>query len=152
MSAEMSSSNGELIERLGRGDIDAAKELTGRFYDRIARIAGRIYRDSYPSLNGRHELESILGEAWIRLMKAIEKRRPRTVEVVYGLAIRHVRYAFLDVIKKQRRDDARRPKPAAEADRSGVPAFDPASSTLDPLRRGGSGPKLPKQAGDIAGG
>ena len=43
-------------------------------------------------------------------MKAIEKTHPRTVDDVYRLAVRHVRFAFVDVIKKQRREDAPRAK------------------------------------------
>ncbi len=126
--------NGEITGRLARGDVDAAKELTGRFYERLSRIASTIYHRSYPSLQGRHDLESVLGEAWVRLLKAIEKTHPRTVDDVYRLAVRHVRFAFVDVIKKQRREDARRANAPQFSDRSGVENFDPASSTLDPAR------------------
>jgi RNA polymerase sigma factor (sigma-70 family) len=124
----------EILRRLARGDANAAKELTGRFYGRLSRIASSIYHRSYPSLRGRHDLESILSAAWVKLMKAIDKTSPRTVDDVYRLAIRHVKFAFIDVIKKQRREDARRAEPRRLSDRSGTASFNPASSTLDPAR------------------
>jgi RNA polymerase sigma factor (sigma-70 family) len=85
-------------------------------------------------MRGRHDLDSILSEAWVRLMKAIDKTCPRTVDAVYNLAIRHVRFAFIDVIKKQRREDARRVRSRQPSDQSGVASFDPGSTTLDPAR------------------
>ncbi len=93
-----------------------------------------IYRKDYPSLQGRHDLDSILSEAWVRLMKAIDKTRPRTVDAVYTLALRHVRFVFIDVIKKQRREDARRLRTREQSERSGVAEFEPATSTFDPAR------------------
>jgi DNA-directed RNA polymerase specialized sigma24 family protein len=124
----------EIVGRLARGDVNAAKELTGRFYERLSRIASTIYRRSYPSLRGRHDLESILSAAWVKLMRAIDKTRPRTVDDVYRLAIRHVKFAFINVINKQRREDARRVKSPQFSNQSGVASFDPGSSTLDPAR------------------
>lgn len=132
MPGETTPVTGEITDRLARGDVSAAKELTGRFYERLSRIAGAIYSKSYPNLRGRHDLDSILGEAWVRLMKAIERTRPRSADDVFRLAIRHVRFAFIDVIKKQRREDARRARAPQLSNQSGVAGFDPASSTLDP--------------------
>jgi RNA polymerase sigma factor (sigma-70 family) len=134
MPAEALPITGEIIDRLSRGDVVAAKELTGRFYERISRIASAIYLKSYGNLRGRHDLESILGEAWVRLMRAIERTHPRSADDVYKLAVRHVRFTFIDVIKKQRREDARRVKASKLSNKSGVASFDPGSSTLDPAR------------------
>ena len=99
MAGETPPTDGQITGRLALGDVDAAKELTGRLYERISRIASVIYQQSFPGLKGRHDLESVLGEAWVRLLKAVERTHPRTVDDVFKLAVRHVRFAFVDVIE-----------------------------------------------------
>jgi RNA polymerase sigma factor (sigma-70 family) len=124
----------DLLDRLARGDVDAAKQLTGRFYKRLTRIAAVIYRRSFPSLDGRHDLDSILSQAWIRLVTALEKKCPRTADGVFRLAVNKVRYVMLDAIRKQRRDDARQWVPYDKAEQSGAPPRELADSSLDPAR------------------
>ena len=56
--------NGEITVRLARGDVDAAKELTGRFYERISRIASTIY--PHRSCTQICTAGTTLGVSWVR--------------------------------------------------------------------------------------
>jgi RNA polymerase sigma factor (sigma-70 family) len=134
MPGEPTDAPDDLTDRLARGDVEAAKQLTGRFYSRLTRIAGAIYHRSFPSLEGRHDLDSILNQAWIRMAKALEKRCPRTAEDVFNLAVRKIRHVMLDEIRKQRRDDARRLRAIESAGHSDSPPRELADSSLDPAR------------------
>ena len=44
----------------------------------MLRIAARIYHDDFPGLHGRHDLESVVSEVWMRLVIALEATVPRT--------------------------------------------------------------------------
>ena len=39
---------------------------------RLLRIAGRIFQEDFPGLHGRHDLESVVSEVWMRLVVALE--------------------------------------------------------------------------------
>jgi RNA polymerase sigma factor (sigma-70 family) len=124
-----------LIDRLRRGDDAARRELLRRAYDRLLRIAAKLFRQDYPALHGRHELESVVSEVWMRLAGALEKTQPETVEGFFGLVFLKVRQVLLDMASRQRRDDARRCAQPAEADDSdAVAAGDWLDTTHDPER------------------
>jgi hypothetical protein len=96
-----------LIDRLRRGDESARRELLLRAHDRLQRIAASIFREDFPALHGRHDLESVVSEVWMRLSGALEKTRPETVEGFFGLVFLKVRQVLLDMAQGQRRVDAR---------------------------------------------
>ena len=70
----------DLIDRLRRGDASARRELLERAHDRLLRIAGRIFQEDFPGLHGRHDLESVVSEVWMRLVVALESTVPQTVQ------------------------------------------------------------------------
>ena len=124
-----------LIDRLRRGDATARRELLERAHDRMLRIAARIFQDDFPGLHGRHDLESVVSEVWMRLVVALEATVPETVEGFFGLVFVKVRQVLLDMAQGQRRVDARRrhaPLDAAESE--ALAAFDQADTTHDPCR------------------
>jgi RNA polymerase sigma factor (sigma-70 family) len=124
-----------LIDRLRGGDLEARRELLQRAHNRLLRIASAVFHDDFPALRGRHDLESVVSEVWIRLVGALEATQPQTVEGFFGLVFHKVRQVLLDMASRQRKDDLRRRTGAPDADDSGgLPAFDKADTTHDPLR------------------
>jgi RNA polymerase sigma-70 factor (ECF subfamily) len=124
-----------LIDRLRQGDDAARRELLRRAHDRLLKIAATVFREDFPALQGRHDLESVVSEVWMRLVGALEKTRPETVEGFFGLVFVKVRQVLLDMARRQRRIDARwgqGPTDAGGAD--ALAELDRADTTHDPGR------------------
>jgi RNA polymerase sigma-70 factor (ECF subfamily) len=124
-----------LIDRLRRGDDSARRELLRRAHDRLLRIAATVFRQDFPALQGRHDLESVVSELWMRLVGALETTRPETVEGFFGLVFVKARQVLLDMAQRQRRLDVRRggrPTNGVQSDAS--EGFDFPDSTHDPER------------------
>jgi ECF sigma factor len=62
----------DLIDRLRGGDREARRELLQRAYNRLLRIAATVFHEDFPTLRGRHDLESVVSEVWMRLAGALE--------------------------------------------------------------------------------
>lgn len=124
-----------LIDRLRQGDDAARRELLRRAHDRLLKIAATVFREDFPALHGRHDLESVVSEVWMRLVGALEKTRPDTVEGFFGLVFLKVRQVLLDMARRQRQGDARRGQRPVDADEPDGPAeLDLADTTHDPGR------------------
>jgi RNA polymerase sigma factor (sigma-70 family) len=124
-----------LIERLRDGDLEARRELLQRAYHRLLRIAGTLFHEDFQALRGRHDLESVVSEVWLRLIGALEATQPQTVERFFGLVFHKVRQVLLDMASRQRRDDLHRRDGQADGDDSaGQAPFDWADTTHDPER------------------
>jgi RNA polymerase sigma-70 factor (ECF subfamily) len=124
-----------LIDRLRRGDDAARRELLRRAHDRLLRIAATVFREDFPALEGRHDLESVVSEVWMRLAAALEKTRPETVEGFFGLVFLKVRQVLLDMARRQRQADARRgQRPGDGSGSDGLAEFDQPDTTHDPGR------------------
>jgi RNA polymerase sigma factor (sigma-70 family) len=125
----------DLIDRLRRGEESARRELLQRAHDRLLRIAARIFQDDFPALQGRHDLESVVSEVWMRLVSALETTQPETVEGFFGLVFLKVRPVLLDMANRQRRIDTRRPDRSLDTVEPGaLAALEPADTTYDPVR------------------
>ncbi len=125
----------DLIERLGNGDDDARRLLLERAHQRLVRIAATIFRADFPALHHRHELESVVSEAWLRLDSSLEAVQPRTVDEFFGLVIVKIRQVLLDMARRQQRADRAGRFPAAERDGcDGVVSFEPGDTTHEPGR------------------
>jgi RNA polymerase sigma factor (sigma-70 family) len=125
-----------LIDRLRRGEPSARFELLQRAHNHLLRIAGSIFERDFPNLRGRHDLESVVSEVWIRLAAALEVTQPQTIDGFLGLVFQKVRHVLLDIARRQRREDAHRYRPIAESGDShnGAPAFDRADTSNEPGR------------------
>ena len=108
-----------LIDRLRRGDDSARRELLQRAHDRLLRIAATLFNEDFPGLHGRHDLESVVSEVWIRLAGALETTQPQTVEGFFGLVFTKVRQVLLDMAKRQRRHEVHRHLGPRERDEGG---------------------------------
>ncbi|HEY8503067.1 MAG TPA: sigma-70 family RNA polymerase sigma factor [Gemmataceae bacterium] len=119
-----------VFRRLRAGDPDARRELLGRAYDRLRRLAGVMLRGSFPALQTRHEPESVVNEACVRLLKAFDADCiPSGTEDFFRFAAFKVRQVLLDLAERQRRLPVQFPAPEAGS----APAPDPAQETYDPV-------------------
>lgn len=92
----------QLIDRIQAGDRSARRELLNRACARLRRLAARILNESFPSLRNAHELDSVVHEAWLRLIQTVEKTDPPTVADFFRLAAFKVRQVLLDMSERER--------------------------------------------------
>jgi RNA polymerase sigma factor (sigma-70 family) len=135
MSAGTTTDIQSLLDRLRRGDISARRELLDRAHHRLVRIASALFLRDFHGLQGRHDLESVVDQAWIDLMSALESTQPETVEAFFGLVFTKVRQALLRIARRERRHDARRLDGLLDVDEpEALGAFDRGDSTSEPGR------------------
>jgi RNA polymerase sigma factor (sigma-70 family) len=96
-----------LLDRLRVGDKTARREFLEQVCARLRRLAARILFDSFPGLQARHDVDSVVHETWLRLMQAMDKSDPPTVADFFRLAAHKIRQVLLDMAAKQRRIDQR---------------------------------------------
>ena len=101
MSGDTTADVGDLIERLRRGDDSARGTLLERVYHRLRRIAAATMQKKFPRLRARHEVDSVVDEAWVQLMKALETTRPVNAQDFYRLVFRKVRHVLLDMARRR---------------------------------------------------
>jgi RNA polymerase sigma factor (sigma-70 family) len=124
----------KLIERLGDGDVAARKDLLERIHHRLTRIAASSMQ-RFPRLRALHDVDSVVDDAWVQLMKALETTRPETPEAFYRLVFRKVRHVLLDMSRRQGREDARRRDGPPGPGSTNSPApFEIADTTMEPSR------------------
>jgi RNA polymerase sigma factor (sigma-70 family) len=123
-----------LLDRLRHGDDTARRVILERAYHRLLRIAASIFHQDFRGLHGRHDLESVVSELWVRLARALEQTHPQTVEGFFGLVFVNVRHILLDLARRQRRDDGRRTGPLGPDDLEVLAPIDRADTTHDPVR------------------
>ncbi|HZL88884.1 MAG TPA: sigma-70 family RNA polymerase sigma factor [Pirellulaceae bacterium] len=93
----------QLIERIGQGSVEARRSLLERAYQRMQALAAIILQRSFPDMAGRHEVDSILSETWLRLVQALDKVQPPTVADFFRLAAHKMRQVLLDLVHAERR-------------------------------------------------
>ena len=109
MNGDTTADVGDLIKRLQGDDESARRALLERVHQRMKRIAASTLRKQFPRLRDRHDVGSVVDEAWMRLFKALEQCRPASAQEFYGLIFHKVRQVLLDVAARQGRDDDRDP-------------------------------------------
>lgn len=135
MGGETTADVQKLIELLRQGDDSARRAFLERVCDRLHRIAASTVRNEFRRLRSRHEIDSVVDEAWIRLMKALESTHPESAEEFYSLMFHKVRQVLLDMAERQSRDDARwHAVPLDEGGTDDSPADDLEDTTHDPAR------------------
>jgi RNA polymerase sigma factor (sigma-70 family) len=119
-----------LIDRIRQGDHQARRQLLERAHQRLRRLAARILSGSFPALRGSHDLDSVVDEAWLRLVQALDRTEPPTAADFFRLAAFKVRQVLLDMASRERR---RRGREAVAAGDDSLPD-EPADQTHDPAR------------------
>ncbi len=89
----------------------------------------------FARLGDRHELNSVVDEAWMRLMDALETTPLASPEEFFSLMFRKVRHVLLDLARRQTREDARFVHgPNGAGFSTSMPRFEPDDTTNDPAR------------------
>lgn len=96
-----------LLDRLRQGDKQARREFLEQVCVRLQKLAGKILSGSFPNLQARHDVDSVVHETWLRLMQALDKADPPTVADFFRLAAHKIRQVLLDMADRQRRIDQR---------------------------------------------
>jgi len=96
-----------LLDRLRQGDKAARREFLEQVCGRLRRLAATILFGSFPNLQSRHDVDSVVHETWLRLMQALDKADPPTVADFFRLAAHKIRQVLLDMADRQRRIDQR---------------------------------------------
>src|SRR4051812_36370583 len=92
-----------LIDRMQQGDPKAKELLLERAYDRLRRLASRILSGSFPSVQARHDVHSVVHETWLRLRQTLEKTKPPTVADFFRVAAHKIRQVLLDLVERERK-------------------------------------------------
>lgn len=116
-----------LIDRLSTGDEAARRELLDRACNRLRRLTAKMLGSSFPAVQARHDLDSVVHETWLRLWQALATAEPPTVADFFRLAAHKVRHVLLDLAERQRRMDGRERSHGPEA----------VQETYDPARLAG---------------
>jgi RNA polymerase sigma factor (sigma-70 family) len=122
-----------LLDRLGQGDKHARREFLEQVCGRLRRLAAKILFGSFPNLQTRHDVDSVVHETWLRLMQAIDKADPPTVTDFFRLAAHKIRQVLLDMAERQRRID-RRETSLSPGDGPFRGTSDPGNQTYDGAR------------------
>lgn len=96
-----------LLDRLRQGDKQARREFLEQVCARLRRLAAKILFGSFPNLQGRHDVDSVVHETWLRLMQAMDKADPPSVADFFRLAAHKIRQVLLDMADRQRRQEQR---------------------------------------------
>ncbi|HYT88519.1 MAG TPA: sigma-70 family RNA polymerase sigma factor [Gemmataceae bacterium] len=121
-----------VIDRLGQGDDQARRELLERAHGRLRKLAAWILAASFPALGAQHDVDSVVNETWLRLMRALEKTEVPTVADFFRLAAHKIRQVLLDMAERERRRGRRAVGVAGVASTDLPP--EPADQTYDPSR------------------
>lgn len=123
----------DLIDRLRNGDESARRLLLERAYDRLCRLAARILSGSFPVVQARHDVHTVVHETWLRLLQTLEKTHPPTVADFFHLAAHKIRQVLLDLVDRQRNLASREAAGfLANGSTGSIP--EPSQQTYDPSR------------------
>lgn len=119
-----------LLDRLRTGDKQARREFLEQVCERLRRLAGKILSGSFPALQAKHEVDSVVHETWLRLIQALDKANPPTVADFFRLAAHKIRQVLLDMTDRQRKLDQRETF-FAPADSQAASRGEPGNQTYD---------------------
>ncbi len=115
MSADPSANLLPLIERAGRGDEAAFNDLLTHAYDRLLRLARHIFRHDFARLARRHQTESVLHEALLRLKPPRdEETRWKTPAEFFRFSAVVIRRTLVDLARRHALRDPEAPPPVAD--------------------------------------
>ena len=97
------------LKLLDEGDVAARTMLLEFAGNRLKILADRMFI-GMPQLRGHEQADDLFQEARLRLWQALERVHPTTVAGFMGLAAVHTRYALIDLIRKYRGHNFKRPE------------------------------------------
>lgn len=122
-----------LLDRLRAGDQAARREFLEQACNRLRRLAGKILAGSFPNLQRRHDVDSVVHETWLRLMQAMQKADPPTVADFFRLAAHKIRQVLLDMATQRQREHHQN-ETLLPANDSLASRHEPADQSLDGAR------------------
>jgi len=123
-----------LLGRLREGDKAARRQFLELACGRLRRLAARILYGSFPNLQSRHDVDSVVHETWLRLIQALDATDPPTVEDFFRLAAHKIRQVLLDMADRKRRIDRRETLLGTGSMRLGAAVQQPEDNTYDASR------------------
>ena len=135
MSTGASSDIPGMLDRLRRGDPTARQALMCRAHHRLVKIAASALEREFPGVRGRHDLESVVSETWLGMMRALETIHPETEAGFFGLVYLKARHALFQIARRQRRYDAHRVNGSIDSHGRGSLATDDFPDTTNDPRR-----------------
>lgn len=124
----------DLLDRLRQGDRQARRQFLELACARLRRLAAKILYGSFPNLKARHDVDSVVHETWLRLIQALDKADPPTVEDFFRLAAHKIRQVLLDMADRRRRIDQRETLLGTVSLRLGGADGQPEDNTYDAAR------------------
>jgi RNA polymerase sigma factor (sigma-70 family) len=128
MTADSSVELQQLIDQFPHGGTEVRRELLERATDRLRRLTAKILGQSFPALNLVHDVDSVVNETWMRLLPALEKTEPETVQDFFRLAAHKIRQVLLDMVERGKSLNQERSMNSNDS----ANGFDPSQSTFDP--------------------
>jgi RNA polymerase sigma factor (sigma-70 family) len=132
VAADSSTELQQLIDRVPSGDSAVRRELLARSFDRLRRLTAKMLGESFPRLQAGHDLDSVVNETWIRLVRALDQTSPATVQEFFSLAAHKIRQVLLDMARQQTRLDRRNERELMTDDSAGDSALQ--QDTRNPLQ------------------
>ncbi len=86
------------LDRMRRGDPAAREELLRRVGSRLERLARQMLR-SFPGVARWEQVDDVLQNSLLRLLRALEEVRPTSVQEFFGLAAVQMRRELLDLAR-----------------------------------------------------
>jgi RNA polymerase sigma factor (sigma-70 family) len=86
----------ELLERMQGGDLAASDELIRAFQGRLEQLARKMFV-RHPGVGRWVEVEDVLQNSLLRLLRALESVRPDSTRGFFGLAAEQMRRELLDL-------------------------------------------------------
>jgi RNA polymerase sigma factor (sigma-70 family) len=90
-----------LLDRIRAGDRAAADELFRHLGDRLERLARKMLR-GFPAVQCWEEVDDVLQNAALRLLRALREVRPASTTKFFGLAAKQIRRELLDLKRHYR--------------------------------------------------
>jgi RNA polymerase sigma factor (sigma-70 family) len=99
----------KLIARMQTGEAAARQavlnELITATHKRLRGLVMKFLREDFPRLKNQRDPDSVLNDAVLRLMNAIQQVQPKTVEEFIGLAALQIRRVLIDWVRKSKRQE-----------------------------------------------
>jgi len=92
-----------LLDQLRQGDPAAKRAFLDRASVRLRRLAAKMLYGSFPALQNQHDVDSVAHETWLRLIQALDKTDPPTVEDFFRLAAHKIRQVLLDMTAQHKK-------------------------------------------------
>lgn len=125
-----------LIDRLQQGDDLARGQLIGSAYERLRLLARKMLHTDFPRMQNVHATGSILDEAALRLLTALQQIHVHTVQEFFSLAALQMRRVLIDMARRLGREGPGifRQAPAEQDSGPSTPPSDLADNTYDPAK------------------